>query len=347
MLKKWRIPLALASAATVVLLIVLTRQFDGHSIQETLSSAGSRSAQLTKTSINDTAPGNSTESTPEKAAAISNVSKQPDLLNPTPVHETVVRRPTPPGILGGGNLRKLYASADLTNLDYAWSRLTPICNMALNQARERDKVLAKLSSDAANNQKLSPRDPYYLSVGNASYQQRLIALDRFYELCNKSFDGTPLTSEELTRVSAQPSAQKYRAIASAASVELIDLNNVKIREALTTVVTTPMYDTLQGILLTKLDTSPLSVAYSPEQIESFKALAAQILVCRLGDDCGPDGYTTLFTCRLNGICGNNYEDAVWDHLQARNIDTRAFRQFIDQRYQALSLLDFSILKRSK
>jgi hypothetical protein len=256
-------------------------------------------------------------------------------------------RPTPNGILGGGNFRKLAASEDLTNLDYAWRRLAPICNMSLKQAAEREKALAKLKLDVAEAQKPAQNGSLHLSLGNASYEQKASAFDRFYELCNKSFAGVPLTSKELDVMALQPGLARFRAIGVAANAEKAGLSSLEIKTALETVVTTPMYDTLQGILLTRLDVSPLAAHYSQEQLQSLTEFAAQIIVCRMGDDCGADGYTTLFTCRLNGICGNSFEDAVMDHLKDRKIDTTALRQFIDQRQQALNLLDFSILKKPK
>jgi hypothetical protein len=350
MLIKWRTQIAVIIVLTIIaLLAALLWKFNQPSLSTDPLSSQSHSTELSNQSTRGAASqdiatlgsqqtpinGGSDVSVRTAAVEIDSVTKRPN------------RHPTPQGILGGGNFRNLYASNNLTNIDYAWRRLMPICTMSLKQVRDRDKVLAKMSLSLAAGQKPTTEDPSRLSTGTASHQQQVAAFDRFYELCNKSLDGIPATSEELNRISALPDVRRFHAIDRVVNAQVIDFNNVQIKGALETIVTTPMYDTLQGVLYSKLDSSSLAGTYSAEQMDTLRGFAAQILVCRLGDDCGPDGYTTLFTCRLAGICGNNYEDAVWDHLKARNVDARAFRRFIDQRYQSLSLLDFSILKNSK
>ncbi len=281
------------------------------------------------------------------ATEISDLSKQNNLTSSTPATDHLSKRATPLDILGGGNFRKLIESNRLTNIDYAIRRLAAMCTKSLSDASDRKKTLDNLSLRMAEEQKPSPDDPSRLGVGKASFQQRVASLDELYEFCNKSFEGALLKSDEYARVNTRPDVQRFRAIDKAANPQVIDLSNIQTKEALETVVTTPLYATLQGILISHLDFSTLAGNYSQEQIATLGIYASQIIVCRLGDDCGSNGYMTLFACQYGGICGNNFEEAVWDHLKDRNIDTRALRQFIDQRQQALSLLDFSILKKSK
>jgi hypothetical protein len=120
-----------------------------------------------------------------------------------------------------------------------------------------------------------------------------------------------------------------------------------IKDALETVVKSPMYATLGHVLRSHLDTAPLASAYAEDQMMGFTLFASEILVCRLGDDCGPDGFANLQFCQMMGICGNDLESGIWDYLKENKVDITAFRQFIDQRQQALNLLDFSILKKPK
>ena len=126
-----------------------------------------------------------------------------------------------------------------------------------------------------------------------------------------------------------------------------DPSDPEMKAKLTTVVTSPMYATLEQILATQLDLAPLKTAYPEELVQSMSVFLSQIMVCRMGEDCGLDGLMTLRLCQDSAICGNDFEGAVWDHLQSKGIDTRAFREFVDQRQRALAVLDFSILRGAK
>ncbi len=186
-----------------------------------------------------------------------------------------------------------------------------------------------------------------LAIGSASYQQRLASIDRFNELCKKILNGGMLAGEEYKSVSTSPNVLHWRTIAREASAEKLNLSNLQTKSALETVVTTPMYGALEGILYNKLDYGALRNFYSEDQTASLQSLVVPILLCRLGDDCGPDGFLTLQICRNNGICGNDVEGAIWDHLRSRQFNTEPLREFVDQRFRALSVLDFSILKNQK
>jgi hypothetical protein len=251
----------------------------------------------------------------------------------------------PPGPLGE-YLRKLLNSNQLTNIDYAWSRLRVRRTNAVKETSrpiEREKALARIAASA----KPSPVKTLRPGEGNASYSQQVAAMDRLNELCNISIEGVPLAEREYQLIKAKPEYERSIAISKAVSGDKIDTSDVYTKEALTEVITSPMYSVLENILLTQLDMSAIVGAYRPDQIEVLSFLAAEILVCRMGDDCGPNGFTTLKFCEFGGICGGDLESAIWDNLKDSKVDTRAFRQFVDQRQQALNLLDFSILKKPK
>lgn len=245
--------------------------------------------------------------------------------------------------LFGERLRKLLNSSLLTKTDYALLRINIPCGGSTAVASVREQQLTeamtgekKLSSNAAN-----------IAIGSATYQRRLASIDRFNELCKNILDGTVLSGEEYKTISASSDVVRWRAIAREASAEKLNLSNLQTKTALETVVTTPMYGALEGILYSKLDYSALINTFSEEQIAFLPNLIVPILLCRLGDDCGPDGFLTLQICRNNGICGNDVEGAIWEHLQSKQLNIESLRQFVDQRFRALSVLDFSILKSQK
>jgi hypothetical protein len=244
--------------------------------------------------------------------------------------------------LFGENLRKLLNSDRLKNTDYVAMRLIILCPGTLTLSASRANLLTQRMAD----EKKAGSAARFV-IGAASYERRLSATTRFDQLCSKILNGAPLQDSEYAAHNAKPEMDRWRAIAQAAKPATIDLDNPQTKRALETVVATPLYGVLESILYTKLDYSALASAYPDFGATSLSNFVVPILLCRMGDDCGSDGFLTLQLCENNGICGNDVENAIWTHLESRQVNTAALREFIDQRQRALTLLDFSILKNTK
>lgn len=249
---------------------------------------------------------------------------------------------TTASVLFGENLRKLLNSDRLKSADYATMRLKTACSGSLVLGSSRAESLIQKTADE---KKVLPGER--ILVGGASYEMRLSAISRFDQLCSKILNGMPLTDSEFAAHNTKPEMDRWRMIARAARSELLDLSNQQTKVALDTVVATPLYGVLEGLLYSKLDYSELTKAYPNYDPNSLPNFVVPILLCRMGDDCGSEGYLTLQLCHNNGICGNDVETAIWAHLESHRLNTAMLRQFIDQRQQALNLLDFSILKKPK
>lgn len=338
----------IAIAATAFLIITICvlivwkyytpSQFDTLSLGASASEIVSKNTQSIKPSVS--APVDDT-----KTATVRSSTLAQPISEGTSFTEG---RKTATGVLGE-NLRKLLNSNVLTKIDYAESRIRPWCMVSAKQASERDTVLAQMAASIARDKQriLSGAPRNFDGGGSASYEQRIAAMDRFHELCKISTENSPVTGEEYERIKLKPDFERRQTIAKALSTTGIDINNVMIKDALETVVRSPLYPTLAHVLRSNLDTAPLASVYAEDQMSVLGLYAAEILVCRLGDDCGPDGFANLQFCQMIGICGNDLESGIWDYLKENKVETTAFRQFIDQRQQALNLLDFSILKKPK
>ncbi len=221
--------------------------------------------------------------------------------------------------------------------------------VSFKRASERETVLARMADSIKRDRQsaLAGAARSLEAGGNASLEPRVAAMDRFYELCKISTEDNPVIGDEYERIKLKPEFERRQAIASIFLNPNIDFNDARVRNALETVVRSPMYATLGDILRNNLDISSLASKYAENQMFTLSLFASEILVCRLGDDCGPDGFANLRFCESIGICGNDLESGIWDYLKENKVDTTAFRQFIDQRQQALNLLDFSILKKPK
>jgi hypothetical protein len=338
----------IAIAATVFLItticVLIVWKYYPPSQSATLLSGASTSETVSKNTTSITSSVSTPVVDTKITAVRADASVQPISAGPSFTED----RKTPNGVLGE-NLRKLMNSNVLTKIDYAESRIRPWCMVSAKQASERETVLARMAASIARDkQRVLSGAPRNLDGGGgASYEQRIAAMDRFHELCKISTENSPVTGEEYERIKLKPDFERRQAIARALSTTGIDVNNVMIKDALDTAVRSPLYPTLAHVLRSNLDTGPLASTYSEDQMLVLGLYAAEILVCRLGDDCGPNGFANLQFCQMIGICGTDLESGIWDYLKENKVETTAFRQFIDQRQQALNLLDFSILKKPK
>jgi hypothetical protein len=344
MLKKNWILLTTTLFSIITICVLIVWRYYTPSESGARSLGGSTSDSVSKNTQSITPPASASLGDTKITTGHSSASAQPISAGAS----FTEGRKTSTGVLGE-NLRKLLNSNTLTKIDYAESRIRPWCMVSAKQASEREVVLAQMAASIARDKQRSlsgaPRN--LDGGGGASYEQRIAAMDRFHELCKISTENAPLTGVEYERIKLKPDFERRQDIAKVLSTTGMDINNVVIKDALETVVRSPLYATLGHVLRNNLDTAPLATAYTEDQMLVLGLYAAEILVCRLGDDCGPDGFANLQFCQMIGICGNDLESGIWDYLKENKVDTTALRQFIDQRQQALNLLDFSILKKSK
>lgn len=243
--------------------------------------------------------------------------------------------------LFGTNLRRLLESSEATKIDYAALKIMTQCGAAI-KATNSDVVLKQ----AINNES-TLSGPILLTVGTAGYETRISAFNKFKDLCNAVLNGNAILGEEWDSKKKQPQMLVWKTVVRQVSEENIDIRSSQTKKALDLIVTTPMYGALESVLYAKLDYATLAGVYSDEQIRVLANVVVPILLCRLGDDCGPNGFQNLQMCRQNGICGSDLESAVWDQLQSRHLNIDPLRQFVDQRFRALSVLDFSIISTKK
>jgi hypothetical protein len=256
-------------------------------------------------------------------------------------HRVVAERARISPRLVNGNARAFLNSNDLSKFDYYRTRFAS-CNSSLltpMQVEERVRNVVTVQTDASASARFV--------IGSASHAAVRASIVRLNALCVDGWEGKPLTSAEGKAIDESAQMARLRAISIAA--KNFDLDNSESIAALRSIITEPLYGRLESVLFSKLDYSDLVNAYPEVGVDALATVVIPLLLCRIGDDCGPDGFVTLQLCQSNGICGADAETALWAHLERQRIDTAPLRAFIDQRQRALTLLDFSILKslRSK
>jgi hypothetical protein len=238
------------------------------------------------------------------------------------------------------SITNLLNSRDLKKVDYARLKILAPCGnqMWLGKDRRQAAFSTQLQVSAA-------LDNTQFRFQRAPEQTRRAALEKFVEVCQNIFESKDYPAK--ISDSAMNSAQsvELRRILAAADVLKLNSGAPEADKAFKVILSTPLYGALENNLYSSLDYARLQNDYSPEQIALFNIVVVPILLCRMGDDCGPNGTVTLQICMQVGICGNYVEEAVWDSLKNSKFDTTALKRFIDYTYLALQAQELSVFKR--
>lgn len=237
------------------------------------------------------------------------------------------------------SVRSLMRSNNIAKVDYGLFQLRNVCRSFLN-GQDGITVVKRLvalpQTDKAD----------ALVIGDATEAERLAGFQRSLDKCTKLYEGARLTQSDQDAISALPSVLRYRAV-------LNSLGNAKTFDgaetlaALSDAASGPMFGALSPLLAFKVDYTELVNAYGKEQSDALRSLTVSLVLCRLGDDCGPGDTVTEQLCWENGICGDYVDSAIFSNLRDRGMDTTAFSQFITRVHQALLVRDTSIFRKQK
>lgn len=237
------------------------------------------------------------------------------------------------------SVRSLIRSNSLAKIDYGFARLNSVCRSFLSgqdgvTAVRKSLPLAQLEKGEE------------LLIGNATVEERVAGFQRSLDRCTKLYEGAKLSEDELALFRAQPSAVQYRALRNALA-EANNFDSPQAVAALSTAVAGPMFDALTPLLFSEVNYAELTSAYGKERGDALRGLTFPLVLCRMGDDCGPSGTVTEQLCWQFGICGQRVEEAIFANLRDRGLDTTAFSQFIFKVHQALLVGDTSIFRKQK
>lgn len=238
-----------------------------------------------------------------------------------------------------GNIQSLMSSADLVRIDYAMLRVRSHC-LSAPGGQDATKGVREMGYTPS-----TFKGAYALAVGNASDEVRTAAYARSYDRC-RGFVDPPLSDKEFADLTKLPISSKAMAIMQQLR-NASDFENAETKQALTLAVNGPMFGALEAVIMGKVDFTTLSNSYSAEQMSTLTPFITDILLCRMGDDCGVGGIITEQLCWQNGICGGSVEEAIMTHLRASGLDTAALNQFVNKMLLALQASDTSIFRKPK
>jgi hypothetical protein len=270
----------------------------------------------------------------DKSAVAENIDVNGKLRGP----DSAQLAGSPKGLFRESITNLLY-SKDLKKVDYARLKILGPCGTQMFLGKDRQAAFStQLQVSAA-------LDNTQFRFQRAPEQTRRAALEKFVEVCQNIFESKDYSTKisDSTMNSAQ--SVELRKILATADVTKLGPGASETEKAFRIILSTPLYGALENKLYSSLDYSRLQNDYSPEQIALFNIVVVPILLCRMGDDCGPNGTVTLQMCMQVGICGNYVEEAVWDSLKNSKFDPAALKRFIDYTYLALQAQELSVFKR--
>ena len=220
-------------------------------------------------------------------------------------------------------VRSLMRSDKMAKVDYALLRVNTQCLAFMGRAMAANMVENSIAIEA----KLSDSDK--LLFGRATVDTRRAALSRSIEACSRLLEGSPVTADEMVAFNAQPNVAKWRTLAKAGQKENYRSDPAATLEFFEKVVSEPMLGSMEGFLYSGLSQSgELDKDYPAPQAVALRLLAVPFLLCQMGDDCRSGGIVNEQLCWQSGICGENVQDAILEHLRSQQINTAAFEQLV-------------------
>ncbi|MCY7388487.1 MAG: hypothetical protein LH481_10555 [Burkholderiales bacterium] len=238
------------------------------------------------------------------------------------------------------NARSMIHSGKLAKIDYGLLMLRNSCMSLYMYGGDGTKAVMERAVMAS-----LPKLGAGLDVGSATEEMRFAGFQRSLERCTK-ITGAPFTAQERESDRALLSVVRYQGLLMTLH-DAKDFTNPEAKAALSQAVSEPMFGALASVLLNKVDYSELANGYGKEQVIPLWQLVNPLVLCRMGDDCGPGGIVTEQLCWLHGICGDNVEEAIWATLRGNGLNTRVMEQFVSRVHQGLVNRDPSIFKKSK
>lgn len=283
--------------------------------------------------------GRKNTSLSQPSGGATSVLSSGSVLENQAVSSTARQADSSKGIMGE-SLEKLLGSNELKRVDYARLRLLTHCAGRNSNRKVGGQLLSLQIQNEKRATSIAPD-----AIKRADTQTRHAALAQLEEFCVKVFDGERFPKEVYATSEGSTETKRFKEIAKLVSAENIDESNPKTVMAMKTVLAEPMFGLLELNLYSHLSYRSLQHDYTAEQLAVIPNVVVPILLCRMGDDCGPNGFMNLQICVQHGVCGNYVENSIWDSLRNSPLNTAALRRFIDNTYLALQAQDTSIFKR--
>ncbi len=174
-------------------------------------------------------------------------------------------------------------------------------------------------------------------IGKGTLEERRLAALRLGKMCEEFF----AQASRATVIDREGEIFRARGLSIKNPV---DADNPQVAKALHEIMTTPLLGNI-GFMLLYAEQSELNSAIADEKT-LHRALATDLLICRLGDDCGPDSLIANRLCMFMGFCGGGVEEAIMNGYAHKNFNWNVLDQYVTKMQVAFGKGDTSIFKKS-
>jgi hypothetical protein len=181
-----------------------------------------------------------------------------------------------------------------------------------------------------------------VSAGLASLATRLKAFRRSREVCGAFYpDGQP--DDEFYRLMrATKGHERVRAIRN--KLDTADLASSEGKAVFNEAMTAPMYSAIKTFVFYRMDVARFEGMFPAHASWDLVWYAAEVLTCKMGDDCGADSPKALQLCWNAGICGGDVETAYRTHMRSAGMDADQFSRLVTELHGRLQQGDTTWLK---
>ncbi|MDX2217747.1 MAG: hypothetical protein SF172_01825 [Burkholderiales bacterium] len=182
-----------------------------------------------------------------------------------------------------------------------------------------------------------------LSFGAAPLPTRLAAYRRSREVCRGIFPEGFMSEAFMEALRATPEFERFRSMGI--RLDAANLGSQEGKAVLKEVMDASMHLTVKNLLMYRSDTSRFEGMFpAREGGEMLWYAAAELMACRMGEDCRADSPKTLQLCWGAGICGGDYESALSAHLRSKGVDADLLARLVTEFHGRLQRGDTSWLR---
>lgn len=231
--------------------------------------------------------------------------------------------------------KELYLSNDPGLIDFAGMVLGLNC---LSLRTTEDAWMQTAESGIAKF-----REQGDISAGKAGLADRVAAYRKSREVCGVFYPDGQLDDEFYARLRTMAAFKRVRSLRE--SLEVADLGTPEGKSLLKEVMDAPLYSSVRYLMYQRLEFSNFADMASDSTGGQLLWWAGmELMMCRMGDDCGPDSPRALQLCWQAAICGGDVETAFRTHIRAVGLDADLLSRRVTELHSRLQMGDTSWLR---
>ena len=231
------------------------------------------------------------------------------------------------------NFHTLLNSPDGLLVDYALYMSSVVCPF-----NDTENALG-FSANVARNQ----TGKYAIYFGTATLAQRQAAAIRTVNECDTRFGGGRFSDAQAKQARAKlwPVGSATKALS-----EGLDKTSEDNKWALRSAMTAPMLG-VSSYLVDRVVDSDMDAQYGFYALMIQNNYGSPLILCALGEPCGPDSLLANRLCFETGVCNVSVQEGIRQHFQSNGLDWQRMDAYVNRVLSAFMRGDTSIFVRRK